>query len=215
MKKFIFIAAAALAASAAFAGCAKKSVDFNDYISEKRTDIYQYSADGFDFFLNTGTREQPFEADGYRGEIFKVGEAFAFFDSPPSAVEIRIGEREGEMNYDAPKKRFYLNFPDFEIESDEIEVKLEYDEKEVAFTAQSVLYDGVMSCEEALECVKEHDGELFSALSDGEYFKGEIFIRLLYEDGCYYYVGVCDRQGKISAYLVDGEHGKILAKKKM
>ena len=61
------------------------------------------------------------------------------------------------------------------------------------------------------ECAVEHGKELFASLTDGNIFLGEIYVRLLYDDGCYYYVGVCDRNKKITAYLVDGERGKVIA----
>lgn len=196
------------------AGCSKK-VDYNDYISEKRENIYSYSADTVDFTLHTGVREQPFSADGVRGDMIKVAEAYVSFAQNPSEVEISIDGAGGEMNYDSVKNRYSLNFPDGDFSADRVEVTLTCDGAEQSFTALSVLYDGVMDCETALKCVREHAPELFSSMTDGNLFKGEIFIRLLCDEGCYYYVGICDREGKITAYLLDGERGKILAEKKI
>ena len=79
------------------------------------------------------------------------------------------------------------------------------------YQTESVLYEGVIGCERALDCVIEKNADYFKRLCDGNVFLGEIFIRLLYDEGCYYYVGVCDRQGAVKAFLVDGEQGKIIA----
>ena len=70
-------------------------------------------------------------------------------------------------------------------------------------------------CEQALSCVVEHDRELFDSMTANGLFDGEIFIRLLYDEGCYYYVGVCNKQKNIKAYLLDGERGKIIATKEL
>ena len=76
-------------------------------------------------------------------------------------------------------------------------------------------YAGVMNCEQAVNCVVEHDRALFDGLTKNNLFDGEIFVRLLFDEGCYYYVGVCDKSCHITAFLIDGESGKILATKSM
>lgn len=50
-------------------------------------------------------------------------------------------------------------------------------------------------------------------MTDANGFAGEIYLRLIYEDVPYYYVGIIDREGRIFALLVDSEDGKILAKR--
>ena len=72
-----------------------------------------------------------------------------------------------------------------------------------------------MDCESAVKCVTEHNPDLFASLTENKIFKGEIYVRLLYDEGCYYYVGVCDREKNINAFLVDGVRGKIIANKKL
>ena len=64
-----------------------------------------------------------------------------------------------------------------------------------------------------VKCVIEHDRKLFEGLTENRLFLGEIYVRLLYDEGCYYYVGVCDKSKHVTAYLIDGEHGKVIATK--
>ena len=64
-----------------------------------------------------------------------------------------------------------------------------------------------------LQKLQESEGELFSSLTDKYGFTGEIYLRLLYEDAPYYYVGVIERTGKIHAFLLNAKTGKILAKR--
>lgn len=194
--------------------CSEK-LNYNDYISEKRDNIYLYSCDAFEFTLYTGAREQPYATDGVRGELNAFAEAHISFKDNPSSAEIYISGAGGEMNYDAVKKEYSLNFPEPDFSGESLGATVIADGKDYAFSADSVLYDGVMDCESALDCVREHARELFESLTrDGE-FLGEISVRLLYDDGCYYYVGVCDRNSKINAYLLDGERGKIITQKQL
>ena len=50
-------------------------------------------------------------------------------------------------------------------------------------------------------------------MTDKYGFAGEIYIRLLYEEAPYYYVGIIDRSGGCNAFLMNAETGKILARR--
>ena len=50
-------------------------------------------------------------------------------------------------------------------------------------------------------------------MTDKYGFTGEIYLRLIYEETAYYYVGIIDRNGNIYAFLVNAQTGKILAKR--
>ena len=130
-------------------------------------------------------------------------------------VNISVCGVEGEMNYRAVENCYYLSTSGGNISGESIDVALTYGDESTTYSAVSVLYDGVISCEDAVKCVIERDKDLFESLTEDGIFCGEIYVRLLYDEGCYYYVGVCDRDKKISAYLVDGERGKIIATKEI
>ena len=190
MKKFLFTAIV-ICLCAVFLGGCKKEVDYFNYVSEKRDNIYLYSDDNIEIKVYSLERENPYSADGIKGDITSLCEVYVRLPKNYDEVEIKVGGVEGEMNYKA--------------------VTLTYDNKSTDYTAASVLYDGVISCRDAVKCVIEHANDLFKSLTDGKIFTGEIYVRLLFDDGCYYYVGVCDRNKKITAFLVDGERGKVIA----
>ena len=73
----------------------------------------------------------------------------------------------------------------------------------------------MVSCDEAVLCVAENKRELFESMTSNGLFDGEIYVRLLYDEGCYYYVGIINKAEHISAFLIDGEHGKIVASKEI
>lgn len=215
MKKFAFLTFITCVCACLFTGCKKSGTDYTQYISEKRTDIYLYSNDGLEIKIYLSEKETPFNADGIKSETCALTEIFVTLPESCDAVEISVCNIEGEMSYSAVDKCHYLSCTGGGVSGGNADVTLTCDGKSQTYSAVSVLYDGVISCEEALRCVIDGDGELFSSLTENKIFKGEIFVRLLYDEGCYYYVGVCDRDKRINAYLVDGERGKIIAKRQM
>lgn len=216
MKKFLlaFLAAICALSALAFSGC-KKDTDYSQYISEKRTDIYLYSNDGTEIKIYKSEKETPFCADGIKGNVTDITEIFVKLTKNCEEVEISAGGISGEMNFKAVENLYYLSASAADISGDSVEVTLKLDGKEETYTAQSVKYGNIISCENALQCVIERDKELFESMTDNGVFSGEIFIRLLYDEGCFYYVGVCDRNKNINAYLVDGERGKIITTKQL
>ena len=117
------------------------------------------------------------------------------------------------MSYLTVRDCWYISFSGNSFDGNEITVSLDCDGKTTEYKLLSVVTDGLISCEQALECVKEHAGTLFDELTENGIFNGEIFIRLLYDEKCYYYVGICDREGMINAFLVDGQSGRIIAER--
>lgn len=210
MKKFLFTAIF-ICLCAVFLGGCKKEVDYFNYVSEKRDNIYLYSDDSIEIKVYSLERENPYSADGIKGDITSLCEVYVRLPKNYDEVEIKVGSVEGEMNYKAVENCYFLSFSDEKFEGEIVPVTLTYDNKSTDYTAASVLYDGVISCRDAVKCVIEHANDLFKSLTDGKIFTGEIYVRLLLDDGCYYYVGVCDRNKKITAFLVDGERGKVIA----
>lgn len=216
MRKIIlFLLTATSTFLLAFAAACGGQTDYSSFISEKRYAVYLYEDDDLSVKLHCSVREEPYVSDGYKGEMTEICEVFVHFTAGPSDVGILFDDgRGGEMNYMSVTDSFYLSFAG-SFSGDKVNVKLSWENSEKTVEVASVMYDGVISCEEALGCAREYDGETFSALTDDKNFLGEIYVRLLSDAGkCYYYVGVCDREGNISAYLVDGEKGGVIAERK-
>ena len=214
MKKFFILTLAVCLAACLTSGC-KRQPDYFDYVSEKRTNIYLYSDDGLEIKIYLSQRESPYSSDGIKGEISALTEIYVSLPKNEQNVYVSVSGLEGQMNYKAVENCYYLSSSSSSISGDSTQVTLTVGEESKTYSAVSVLYDGVITCEQALQCVIERDGQLFEELTENKVFCGEIYVRLLYDDGCYYYVGVCDRNSKISAYLVDGVRGKIIATKQL
>ncbi|MCD8308986.1 MAG: hypothetical protein LUD19_03945 [Clostridia bacterium] len=150
-------------------------------------------------------------ADGVKGEINGIAEIYATFKTQYDEVYIDVNGLGGEMSYMTVKNCWYISFSCSGFGKDTLAAELTLNGNEREYTLVSVLSDGVMSGQSALSCVIEYDGDAFTSLTENGIFCGEIYIRLLYDDKCYYYVGVCDRSGNIKAYLTDGETGRVIA----
>jgi hypothetical protein len=94
-------------------------------------------------------------------------------------------------------------------------ITITYGKKEKECVLTSVLDEATLTGAQALDCVREYAGERFVAFTQKGYFDGEIFVRLLYDEGCWFYVGLCDKDGNIYAYLVDPLRGKVIAERKL
>ena len=216
MKKFLCAIITSLsAASAILCACAGSKIDYTDFISERRYEVYMYADDKISVKVHVSSREAPYLSDGYKGEMSDMCEIFVKLEDNYNKVDVRLEERGGEMSYMSVTDSFYISFSGAPT-GDSVPITLTCDGEVLQITAPSVLYSGVISPEEALASAKDYDGDTFEALTNGKNFEGEIYVRLLADDGkCYYYVGVIDRSGNTSAYLVDGENGYVIAERKL
>lgn len=215
MKKIIVAATCAAAAALLPLTACNTQPDYTRYISEKRSEIYLYKDDSAEITVHCVSREQPYNADGICGNMCDLVEVSVKITPTPDSVEIAIGDYSGEMNYEAVQTRFTASYSAAAFKAEGIDVTIAANGEQKDYRVLSVLDSGVLSCEQALRCAVEHDRELFESLTGKRDFAGEIYIRLLYDEGCYYYVGVCDRDKNITAYLLDGGIGKVIATKKI
>lgn len=212
MKKLLIAASLCLPVCLCLPACSKKC-DYFEYVSEYRRGVYYYEEDGFELKIHCSLRETPYYLDGIKGDVSAITEVFYYPDETPKEVEIDVNGHTGEMSYIATTRSFYLSFSSEDFGTANVKVKLNVDGKESEFSAANVSEEGVIDGKTALKCVTEYDGEAFSSLTEWRTFKGEISVRLLYDEGCYYYVGVCDREKNVHAYLIDGKDGRVIAEK--
>lgn len=214
MKKYFSGAIAASVVSFLTVSACAKEVDFSEYVSEARTDIFIYSDENIEIKAYSSKKEQPYAADGFVGALNDCLELFVKFSAPQETAEISINNFGGEMSYRAVEGDFYLSLPAL-LSGGSCDAVVTVDGKVKTYKLLNVKEEGVMTYADALLCVVEREKELFDGLVDRGVFCGEIFVRLLYDEGCYYYVGVCDRDKKLSAFLVEGVRGKIIASKRL
>ena len=191
-------------------GC-KKSVDYFTFVSEYRKSVYMYRDDLISVKIYSVDKETPYSLDGVKGAVTNVTEVFVEYANSADEVEIELLGHGGEMSWMAVTRNYYLSFSDCDISGASIPVTVNIDGTEKKIDVFNVAEEGTIDGKTALKCVREYDVDAFTSLTDGAAFAGEIIIRLLYDDGCYYYVGICNREANMHAYLVNGTDGRIIA----
>lgn len=194
-----------------------KHIDYFDYVSELRGNIFLAKADGFSLRVFAVTKENPYAMDGIPMERNQRLEAYLVAPEGDKTCNISFslhGENyAGEMSYDNVKAEYYYACAlDIEKEQ-EIVFQIEYGETTLSLTASSVRTEDTLTPEHVLKNLEEEERELFSSLTDKYGFAGEIYMRLIYEDAPYYYVGLIERNGNVHAFLMNAKTGKLLAKR--
>lgn len=200
----------------AFCGC-KRKIDLCNYVSEYRNNLFLYKGESFAVKAQNVEKEYPYVADGYKGEMTNRTEIF--ISAPPNTQSCKVlfiadgMEHRGDASYDSVKRQFYYSCAADLSEAESLPIRLSFDDAEVEVTLASVKSKTTLPLKELLTKLFSEEQDLLKTMSSGKEFLGELYVRILYEDAPYFYVGVVDRSGNITAFLLDGKTGKILAKR--
>ena len=199
-----------------FVGC-KKTVRYTDYVSELRSNIFLAKTETLSLRIYSVSKETPYAADGVPQETSQRTEVYLIAPEGDEDCSLifTVGGKEygGEMSFDNVRAEYYFYCTLDTSALQEIVCKITYGGVESELTATSVRTETTLSPEKVLNGLIEAEKALFNGLTDKYGFAGEIYIRLIFEESPYYYVGVIDRNGNITAFLINGETGKILAKR--
>ncbi len=217
-----FAAAAALFLASgsllAFSGCGK-TVDYFDCVSELRSNVLVAAKGNLAICAYATDKETPYAADGIKRAVSSRAEVYLTaptgIDSYDLSFTYEGKEYGGDMSFDNIRLEYFFSCTLDISAAKEIVFTVACEDTTVELTAESVVTEEVMAPRDILEKVRAAENERFKAMTDKNGFAGEIYMRLIYEDTPYYYVGVIDREGRICALLVDSKDGKILAKREM
>ena len=211
-----FLLLSALCSLLFFSGC-KRALDLPEYVSEYRNNLFLYKGEDFSVRMQNVVKEYPYVADGYKGEMTQRVEIT--ITAPPSTEACKISfyvngtEHTGEASYDSVKRHFYYSCGADVQNVHTVPIRLSFDGAEREITLTSVKTDDLLSLKDVLSYAFESEKELLTKLAPNKEFEGELYVRLLYEENPFYYVGIVDRNGKVTALLLDGKTGKVLAKR--
>lgn len=219
--KFFVLLPFCLLLSILFVGC-NSARKLEQYVAEYRSDIFMATEGKYSIFANFYERETPYKADGHVGKKEKSLEVtlatedntkryFVVFDYNGSKQQNLLYYDSLQMvhTFIFPLAEPKMNTITFQIYEGDLNGKLL-----LTLHAKSVKNNNVLSLNKVLSILEENEKALIDSLTQGKQFLGEIYVRLLMENNyCYYYVGIVDRTGKTTAFLIDGELGEILAKR--
>lgn len=197
-------------------GC-KKQTDYFSYVSELRSNVLIAETEGYSLKIFAVKRETPYVADGIPRALSTTAE---FHLTAPQGVltanlSFTIDGKEygGEASYDNVKSELYYSQGLDLSEAQTLTVLITAEEKTYELEAVSVRTASTLTPKALLSSIVKTEKEYFTQNTDKYGFKGEIYVRLIYEDNAYYYVGVVGRDERTLAFLVNAENGKILAKR--
>jgi hypothetical protein len=203
-------------AVAIFSSC-KKEFDYLPYVSELRSNILLTKTEDFSVRIYAVKKENPYTPDGIPHEGNTRIEVYVSAPEGKDACRFFFTfdgqEYGGEMSYDNVKAEYFYACTLDVSKVQSLPCRIEYGAQTLNLTALSIRQDNTLSAEEILKKLKNAEGELFENMTDKYGFAGEIYIRLIYEENPYYYVGIIDKEGKINAFLLNAQTGKILAKR--
>ena len=205
-----------LSFGALFLSSCNKPLDLTEYVSEYRSNVFIHNDKDFSVKARSVEKEYPYVADGYKGELTHRTEIVITLPKGVEACSVRFSvdgkEYGGDASYDNVKQQFYFSCGANVSALHTLPLALTFCEEEKQLSLPSVR-GNELTLQKAIDAVFSQEKELLKSLQNGKDFLGEIYVRLLYEDAPYFYVGVVDRNGNTTAFLLDGKSGKILAKR--
>ena len=196
--------------------CSRK-VDYFSYVTELRSNIFVWENENLFVRAYALEKESPYVSDGIPCEINVRTEVHIVAKGIDECISVFFQadgkEYGGEASYDNVKGEYFYACPVSTAHLNAIDFSIRYGAEEIRLTAQSVCPPEILSAKEILNRVVNADEELFASLTDKYGFSGEIYMRLLYEDAPFYYVGVINRKCEVTAFLVNAVTGRVLAKR--
>ena len=201
---------------ATLTGC-KKEFDYTPYISELRSNVLLAKTEHFTLRAYAVYKENPYLPDGIPREGNTRVEVYLTAPDGKETYHLYFPfdgrEFGGEMSYDSVKAEYFFSCT-LDISTVEtLPCRIEYGGNTITLNARSIRQKDTLTPKEVLTALQTAESELFSSLTDKYGFAGEIYIRLIYEENPYYYVGIIDRNGKVNAFLLNAQTGKVLAKR--
>lgn len=200
-------------------GCVKSDTQgLENYVSELKSEIYSANDSEYNIKANYGYRETPYANDGKQNErIYSL--TFVLFDKQTDDAEYKLLFSYGQTEYE---KTFKLNPAidnlecAIEIENfslKEFTAKIVCAERVTDLTFKSIIPVGTISSKSALKRLLEQQQDLINSYYDNNgIFAAEIHQRIVVKDGkAYWYIGICSKDGKVKALLIDGINGEVLA----
>ncbi len=195
----------------------RASMDYFDYISELRSNIFLAAHEDFSLKIYAVQKESPYAMDGLVHECFPRIEAYLVAPAGNEKVTLQFqidGQNYGgEMSYDSIRGEYYYYHSLDISQKKELVCNFTYGKEKFSLTAKSVLTETTLSPRHILDSLYAEYPAPFAALTDEYGFAGEIYLRLIYEESPYYYIGIINREGKVYAFLLNAETGKILARR--
>ncbi len=188
---------------------------YTPYISQLRTDVFVGEGENYSLQIFAEQRETPFINDGSAGEKNNLLTVRVLNCSKPLKITISYSNQDlsadAEYNPHALSMTATFEVPSFPQGQVVANIEGEYSEQIECVSKKN---SDTISPQTALNKVISEKKDFIASISENGELKAEIYIRLLVEnDSNFYYIGFGQGSNKITAFLLDGKTGEIIAGK--
>ena len=213
-RKFVFILLIIVCLPMLFS-CGYTQQEKNN-ISQIRYNVFYGEQNGVCVKAFSEEKEYPFINDGIAcgRENFVIVKVLNEFNPTKITLSFNGQTYTNQGEYNANTNSIDYSFKVKRLPDKEIVVETETNSTKTQLICKSMLKSDTISPLIALEKVNKEQSDFVSSLYENGEFKAEIYIRLIVEnDYNFYYVGYAQGSNKITAFLIDGVSGEILAGK--
>lgn len=185
-------------------------------ISQIRNNVFYGEENGICIKAYSEEKEYPFINDGIANnrENFVIVKVLNFYEDTNLTLQFSGKSYSAKAQYNPTSNSMDCTFLVKSLPNKELVVLAENNGNKTQITCKSLLKSDTISPLTALEKANSQQQEFVSSLYENGTFKAEIYIRLICEgDYNFYYVGYGQGNNKITAFLLDGITGEILAGK--
>ena len=185
-------------------------------VSQIRYNIFYGEENGIKIKVFSEEKEYPFINDGIANsrQNFVIVKVLNQYNDTNINLSYNGQNYNAKCQYNAHSNSMDYSFKVKSLPNKEVTVVANTNDTSVSITCKSLLKSDTISPLTALEKVNKAQSEFISTLYQNGEFKAEIYVRLIVEsDYNFYYVGFGQGANKITAFLIDGITGEILAGK--
>ena len=185
-------------------------------ISQIRYNVFYGEQNGVCIKAYAEEKEFPFVNDGVAGdrENFVIVKVLNQTEKTTVTISYDKQTYTGESSYNAVSNSMDFSFKVKSLPSKKISVLATVLGESTQIDCVSMLKNDTISPIVAIEKVAKQQTDFISSLYSNGDFKAEIYVRLIVEgDYNFYYVGYAQGANKITAFLLDGVTGEIIAGK--
>lgn len=221
MKRIILVLSVILGLSITLVGCDcsnRKNVDYLNYVSELRYEVYEGKSQDYTIKASYGFRETPYVNDGkvdktiyyLTFEMLNVSnlDATYFLNFTHDG---RTYDKQFNLNHHKNSLLCEIELENFSVKSFTVNVGT-INQKQ-AIVMQSVVPEKALDYKGAINSlIKSQPSLLENYKNENGEFCAEIYARILVKDSkAYWYIGIASGEGSLKALLIDGINGEILA----
>lgn len=218
MKKFLSITLCVLSVicACAFVSCKNDNLYLQN-VSQLRLDVFIGDYNGNTLTIYPEEKEYPFIYDGNACErkCFVTIKLDNLTSDEIYAEFVIDNETYGsQMVFQVLPNALMCTVEVPTLPQKSLTVSITQNDSIVKVDTKSVRIGDTVSYKTAINSVFKQKKDFIKTLKSHNVLQAEIQARLLCEDGKnYWYIGFADKKGNLTAFLIDGKDGKILAEK--